>query len=329
MRKLLGVVAALLTLQVATPMTAQACACGGFVGDQKVRVGQETAIVALDQGKETVSMQFAADTTATRAAWVMPVPTKADVSLGDEKDFTYLDDFTKPEYRDVRTGSGVGGGNMAAAPPGGGVTVSQHTQIGPYTVAQLTGRTSADVAQWLTDNGFSLPPQLATGMTPYLDGGWSFAAVRLTAAQGGTLHGVLPPLRIAFDTADPVYPMRLSGLATTPQALRLYVLAPHKMDATSPAPNQEFQLYFAGRDDSRNTYVTRYDGQWGTPSVITQDVRITQSANDDPHREVVTRYVAGGTSGMSPEAWPWLAGAVVLLVLITAILLRARPRRRG
>ena len=60
-----GVVAALLVLEVATPMAAQACACGGFVGDQKVQVRQEKAIDDIEPGRETVTMQFAADTTAT------------------------------------------------------------------------------------------------------------------------------------------------------------------------------------------------------------------------------------------------------------------------
>lgn len=328
MRRLVGVLGALIALQVATPLAAQACGCGGFVGDQKVKVGQETAIVALDQGKETVTMQFAADTTATRAAWVMPVPAKADISIGDTEDFKYLDTFTQPEYTDVYGESrGVG----AAAPAGGGVTVTQHTQIGPYTVAQLGGGTSADVAHWLSDNGFSIPATLETGLRPYLDEGWSFAAVRLTASQNGTLSGVLPPVRVAFDFADPVYPMRLSALATTPQALRLYVLAPHRMDATSPAPDQPMKLYFAGRDDAKNRYVTRYDGQWSTPSVIKNDVQLTQSASDDPHREVVTRYRTGyKPAEVASPTWPWFAGGTVLLALIViALWYRSMRRLRG
>jgi uncharacterized protein DUF2330 len=332
MKKVVGVVAALLVLQVATPLTAQACACGGFVGDQKVQVRQETAIVDIEPGRETVTMQFAADTTATRAAWVMPVPGKADLTLGDATEFGYLDDFTKPEYHDVVDDSRaqVGRGNAAAAAPGGSaVSITQQVDIGPYSTVQLTGSDSSAVAQWLTQNGFTLPPALATGLNPYLAEGWSLTAVRLNATQG-TLRGLLPPLEIAFDTSTPVYPMRLSGLATTPQALRLYVLAGHRMDASSPVAGRNLQLFFAGRDDTRDLYVSRYDGQWNDPSVIKQDIELSQSATDDPHREVITVYVQSGSQMFDGfvDWWLWAAGVAVLLAVIAAVLITVIQRRR-
>jgi hypothetical protein len=333
MFKLLGTLLVVLALEVATPMAAQACACGGFVGDQKVQVKQETAIVSLTGGRETVTMQFAAETTATRAAWIMPVPAKADLSLGNADAFTYLDDFTKPEYRDVVDDSGPGDGRAAAAPPGSGVTVTEQTKIGPYEIAQLTGSDSAAVAAWLTQNGFTLPANLATGLQPYLAEGWSLTAIRLTGSDGGSLQGVLPPLQVSFATSTPVYPMRLSGQATTPQALRLYVLADHRMDASSPARGGgTFHMYFAGRDDARGTYVTRYDGQWSKPSMINEDIRLTQSATDDPHREVVVRHVQAAGKESPATSGPWLfIGGIVLLVVIVAgvlIIVGMRAKRR-
>jgi hypothetical protein len=328
MRRILITVATLLSLQVITPMAAQACACGGFVGDQKIQVRQETAIVELAPGKETVTMQFAAETTATKAAWVMPVPGKADLTLGNAEAFTYLDEFTKPEYRDVPLEGGGPGGDRAAgaAPAAAAVEVTQQVEIGPYEVAQLTGTDSTAVAQWLAQNGFTLPANLETGLRPYLTEGWSLTAVRLTAGQG-SLRGNLPPLRITFDTTKPVYPMRLSGQASSPQALRLYVLADHRMDATSPVQGRNLPLFFAGRDESRNTYVTRYDGQWTEPKVITQDILLTQSARDEPHREVVTRYVQGAVTESS-MTWLFVAGLAILAAIILIVLVTFAQRRR-
>jgi hypothetical protein len=319
MRRILITAATLLSLQVITPLAAQACACGGFVGDQKVQVKQETAIVELTPGRETVTMQFAAETTATKAAWVMPVPAKADLTLGDAGAFTYLDELTKPEYRDVPvSGSGTGGGDKAAAAPGAAaeVSVTQQVEIGPYEVAQLTGTDSSAVASWLTQNGFTLPANLETGLRPYLSEGWSLTAVRLTAGQGN-LRGTLPPLRITFDTASPVYPMRLSGQAD------------HRIDASSPVQGRNLQLFFAGRDSSRNTYVTRYDGQWTQPLLITQDIKFTQSARDDPHREIVTRYVpATGLTDQPGWTWLFVVGVALLAAIIIGVLLTFAQRRR-
>ncbi|MEV4317714.1 DUF2330 domain-containing protein [Actinocrispum sp. NPDC049592] len=328
MRSILVVASVVLSLVGVSPLAAQACACGGFVGDQKVQVRQETAIVELAPGRETVTMQFAAETTATRAAWVMPVPGPADLSLGNAEAFTYLADFTKPSYEDVRGPSGGGGAKAAAAAPGAAVEVTQQVDIGPYSTAQLTGTDSTAVAQWLSTNGFSLPPTLATGLAPYLSEGWSLTAVRLTAGQGN-LRGNLPPLKITFATSSPVYPMRLSGQATSPQALRLYVLADHRMDATSPVPGWTMDLYFAGRDTTRNTYVTRYDGTYPDPARITQDIKFTKAPTDNPHKTVLTRYVPNTGSEAPSMTWLFVAGiAVLIAILITGAITAYTHRRR-
>jgi hypothetical protein len=63
------------------------------VGDQKVCVQQETAIVELTSDIETVTMQFATETTettATKAAWVMPVPSTAEIAVCQPGIFNYL-----------------------------------------------------------------------------------------------------------------------------------------------------------------------------------------------------------------------------------------------
>lgn len=302
-------ITAVAAVQVATPLAAQACACGGFVGDQKVQVDREDAVVELADGRETVTMQFAATTKAQRAAWVMPVPAKADITLGDPRIFRELEQLTRAEYRrTTRKGDGVGG---AAAP--GSVTVLQQTKIGPYEVAQLAGNDPAAVTEWLRQNNFTLPQNLADGLRPYLAEGWSISAVRLSAEEGKYLDGMLPPIRLSFQTTKPVYPMRLSGLASTPQSLRLYVLADHRVD-TSGLP---MRLYFAGRDEARGKFVTRYDGSWPDPSRITADIQLATARTDDVYRTVIGDD--SGNSGFlglvdSDDGW----SMVMLIVLGTA-----------
>jgi hypothetical protein len=122
--------------------------------------------------------------------------------------------------------------------------------------------------------------------------------------------------------------MRLSGQASTPQALRLYVLADHRMDASSPVQGRNLQLFFAGRDSSRNTFVSRYDGQWTQPSMITQDILFTQSARDDAHREVVTRYVQGSSIPTSSWTWLFVAGIAVLAAIVIGVVIATAQRRR-
>ena len=278
-----------------------------------MQVNQEEAVVELADGRQTVTMQFTASTTAERAAWVMPVPTKADITLGDPKIFTELERLTRPEYRhSTRKGDGVGG---AAAP--GAVNVLEQTKIGPYEVAQLAGNDATAVAEWLRQNNFTLPQNLADGLKPYLDEGWSLAAMRLSGADGKSLRGLLPPIRLSFATNTYVYPMRLSGLAKTPQALRLYVLADHRIDATGLS----LQLYFAGRDETRGKFVTRYDATWPDPSRITSDIQLATARTDDPYRTVIGDSVSDQAMSFAPMVWSVIAMIVAGLAVLTVIIL--------
>ncbi|MFC7615616.1 DUF2330 domain-containing protein [Actinokineospora soli] len=317
------------------PGVSGACACGAFVADQKLRAQQETALVELDGRTESITLAVQASSTADQAAFLMPVPARAEFGLADGAIFTELDQLTRPtvEWREVVVdGDGAGG-----APPGSGATVVDHVEVGPYEVAQLAGTDSTAVADWLTDNDFTLPEALGDALDPYLDEGWLVVAVRL-APKSGSLDDGLPPMRLSFQTDSPVYPMRLSATAEYDQPLRLYVLADHRMDISNPAPGGgALDLVFAGqvradaaypllsRSLAAPRYLTRYDGEFA-PSRITDDVRITRAATDEPYRAtvVMTRYV----QSVWPTLLPLLAGVALLAVAVGGAVWRRR-RAKG
>lgn len=348
-------------LAVASPLAAQACGCGGFVADERVQVDQETAVVQLMPGHEVVSMQFSAETKATRAAWVMPVPKRASMELGDQALFDQLDELTAPEVRTVEVeedGNGADSGGAGAAPPSSKppVRVTDRVTLGPYEVAQLTGSDPKAVTKWLTDNGFTISAKLSGGLAEYLADDWQVVAVKMSASGSHSLGGVLPPLRVSFDAPDPVYPMRLSAGAATAQSLRLYVLADHKVTASSPAPAAgDLELYFAGVNDQakypavpatagKPTFVTRYDGSWPEPSEITDDIAFAQAPTDEPHKTVITqrkvvhREQRQRTDAVAGESDFWHSGTaltlgivVIALALVstaTGVVMLSR-RRRG
>ncbi|MBO0841087.1 MAG: DUF2330 domain-containing protein, partial [Sciscionella sp.] len=168
------------------------------------------------------------------------------------------------------------------------------------------------------------------------------------AGGGKTLQGELPPLTVAFDTTSPVYPMKLSALAEHPQSLRLYVLAAHKVSVAGPAPSTgDLTLSFAGRNDDsayphipdiggRPAFVTRYDGQWSTPSVITDDVHMTPTASDATYRQTVIEYVnddgtdtphSAQANGSAIAAWSAVGGVGVLLIAALWVLINRRRTR--
>lgn len=319
------------------PAPAQACGCGAFVGNELLTATQETALVQLTGGQETVTMNIVTDTAATDAAFVMPVPSRATFDLGDPAIFGELDSASRPkvEYVEVE----VDGDGSGAAPGAGAgdVVVTDRVTLGPYDVAQLTGTDAAAVGDWLQANGFQLSPELADGLTPYLADGWSVVAVRLTPEDDTGFDAGLPPMRVSFATDTPVYPMRLSALASNQQNLRLYVLADHRMDISNPTPNRaEASLTFAGwmepadLDGSPNLieaitssgqdrlFLTRYDDTMD-PEDITADIALAQAPTDETYRATVTetRYV---NRGDSMAGWATVAAIALPPILIFGLL---------
>ncbi len=341
--KLLVITLMALGLLGAGPGVAGACACGAVLADQRLQAIQETALVELTGATEAVTVNVATRTEATRAAFLMPVPSRARFELADAEVFAELDSVSRPriEYREVVVdGDGSGG-----AAPGGTdrVTVTDHTTVGPFEAAQLTGTDSAAVTEWLGDNDFELPGDLSAALTPYLAEGWLVVAVRLAPdTEGTTFADGLPSMRLTFDTETPVYPMRLSATAEYAQPLRLYVLADHRMDVSGPAPGgAEPELTYANWvrpaeladhpvlaemiDEPR--FLTRYDATFD-PAAITDDIHLTRAAADESYRGVVveTRYVTGTSTGTILLWLVSIAGGLAVLVLIG--LGRRRRHRR-
>jgi len=323
--RIAAVIALAVTMVGLNPAISGACACGAFVANDKLRAQQETALVELTGRTESITLSVQARSEATQAAFLMPVPARARFEVANGDLFTELDRISRPEVK-VRRVTADGDGSGGAPQSGSGATVVDHIEIGPYEVAQLAGTDATAVTRWLADNDFTLPTALGDALTPYLAGGWLVVAVRLAPTSGSLAEG-LPPMRLAFETDTPIYPMRLSATAADRQPLRLYVLADHRMDISNPAPEGNTpDLTFAGAvkpDPEYPTlsaaltgprFLTRYDGDFA-PAQITDDIRITRSATDEHHRAVVTvtQYVRS----------PWRALAVPLIVLVLALVVAA------
>lgn len=98
-RRVTVVVLALLALQVGSLVApAHACGCGALIpGDrQRVNVGREVSLVRWDGRQEQIVMSLQIGGDARQAAWIMPVPNRATVQLGDPGLFDELAAATAP-----------------------------------------------------------------------------------------------------------------------------------------------------------------------------------------------------------------------------------------
>lgn len=194
--RVLTVVLTLLGIQLGSLIApAYACGCGAMIpgARQRVSVGREESVVRWDGSSEQIVMSLTVDGDADQAAWVMPVPHRATVKLGDPALFTELRSATAPVHRDryhfwPQNGDWplvTGDGRSVGAPPGAGaaspgVGVVGRQKLGPFDVARLTATDPAALNGWLDTNGFAMPPRLEDALRPYVSRRWEYVAVRLT-----------------------------------------------------------------------------------------------------------------------------------------------------
>ncbi|RSS81143.1 DUF2330 domain-containing protein, partial [Streptomyces sp. WAC02707] len=143
-RRFLTAFVALLALQAGSLVApAYACGCGAMVPDasRRIGVGREESAVRWDGRTGTIVMRFRVHGDAERAARIMPVPSRADVSLGDPELFDRIDRLTAPERRDrpyswpreddwpFDTGHGDGAGAAPGAGAGVGVVGRERPEV--------------------------------------------------------------------------------------------------------------------------------------------------------------------------------------------------------
>lgn len=333
---------------VAGPTSAAvACACGGIATDpgSNAKVDDEAAVIWTDGRSERIDMTLSMTGDARSAAWLMPAPEQATLSVGATGVMARLDAAAAPKvvtrkrYR-LTVGFGESANESGGAPgSAASATVESHVRIGPFEVTTLSGTKAAGINDWLKANGFGPRNELLPMFQSYLDQGWRINAVKLAPAQAGSLGRTLPPLRMTFPAEKVVYPMKLSGAATVPQRVRIHLLAARRMEiGTQAAPSRPLRLDFSGPVPASTAGLQeglvegRGDKVWLTswsgtlpPRTITDDYDFkVASSNTGYQRQITqTRYVDIPMVGIMVGLL--LVGALVALALV---LLYSRQAKR-
>ncbi|MFE0672530.1 DUF2330 domain-containing protein [Streptomyces sp. NPDC058867] len=329
---------------------AHACGCGAVIpaAGQRVTVDREESLVRWDGRRQQTVLRLTVTGDAERAAWIMPVPSRATVRLGDPALFDALHALTAPVSREryhfwPQDGDWplVSGHDERSGPPPGGrggrpVGVVGRQRLGPFEVARLTATDPGALDGWLERNGFALPPRLPDTLRPYVERRWEYVAVRLSPERAGDrLDGDLDPLHLSFDAAEPVYPMRLSRLAPAPQSLGLYVLAAHRMEPASRIGGERPRVTYAGRVGDTSgplgelaagaPYLTAIGQEFPYPERISGDHLLRRAATDDPFRQVIHEDRLRTVAGV-PVWLPTAAGALAAGVAAVSAFLVRRSR---
>lgn len=235
--------------------------CAFFIAKPMAEMPGQQALIAYENGIQTLAIETRLTGQGTDCAWVVPLPARPEVSAASTGVFPSLRamclpaidryrEFTAPLVVLVIIGLVlmVTGGWRGIALVGfllllglvtlmptlvkvrsaggavAGVRVVDRKVVGAFEVVTLDASKGESLLGWLKENGFNVSERAGPVIEQYIKEGWCFVASKLYHEGGeeSTPH----PLVFRFPAKEPVYPMRLTGLQGGPLDLELYVFGP-------------------------------------------------------------------------------------------------------
>lgn len=234
--------------------------------DQRAQIPDQQALIAWRDGVETLAIETRFVGTGTDFAWVVPLPSVPEVSPATTGLFPTLRAITTPRLVDssgarglcwllgwllvlvwvIRLTGGwrgvllvtfvvVTGMIVILAPTLGtarggadvpGVAVHDRAIVGSYDTATISGKEGSALIAWLTSNGFATPTEAKPVIDDYAARGWCFVAAKLRRSESSDNPATPHPLVFKFNSATPIYPLRLTSVGSSGLGLELYVFGP-------------------------------------------------------------------------------------------------------
>jgi len=204
--------------------TMPASACGGLFC-QNIPVNQAAEQILFHQDGEyiTAMVRILYEGEAEDFSWVVPVPDTPELSTGADTFFDELNNSTQPVFTlnregdggcpiDFLDGGGTGGADVAtaSAEASGGVTIEQQLSVGPFDIQIVSSTNPDEMATWLVDNDYDLSSRGEELITPYVNDGMKFVAVKLRSGQSS---GSIQPLIMKYKSNKPMVPIKLTAVA--------------------------------------------------------------------------------------------------------------------
>jgi len=111
------------------------------------------------------------------------------------------------------------------------VAVKQREVVGAYDTVTLSARDPKALVAWLRGHEYAVPEGTDEVAADYVRDGWVFTAVRLRRDADSADTVRIQPLAFTFAAAEPVYPMRLTGVATGAVRVDLFIAGVRRAEA--------------------------------------------------------------------------------------------------
>lgn len=212
----------------------RADACGGTFcdGGNPMPIDQTGEDILFiqdgDQIEVHVRIQYTGE--AERFAWMVPLASIPEVSVGSEPLFVALGRATIPLWTTLRSYENP---NDVPPPSGGGAFVPSSDTgdepevvleevVGAFEVVVLAGGTAAEVLEFFTQNDYLFEPEAEPIIQQYLDEGFLITGIKLAGAAGvEAIH----PIVFRLTNDEPCVPIRLTAVAAEEDlGIRAYFL---------------------------------------------------------------------------------------------------------
>lgn len=243
-----GVALAAVLAQIATMAGPASAFCGFYVAKADTKLFNKSSKVVLARDGDQTAITMASDYQGKpdEFALVVPVPTfieKDQISVVDTKTLDHLDAYTAPrlvEYYDENPCEEIARVSMLAfasapqpmaaavpAPPTyPGVKVEARYDVAEYDVSILSAEQSDGLIQWLSDNGYRIPPGAEPVIGSYIKQNMHFFVAKVNVKRMNANGGAyLRPLQVRYRTNKFMLPLRLGTVNSSgPQDLIIYAL---------------------------------------------------------------------------------------------------------
>lgn len=231
----LGASAAAAAALLIVPATATAC--GGFFCNNLAPVNQsgESILFAVEDGMVEAHVQVVYSGPSESFAWIIPTPSRPEVGVGHAYPFTrmralmgsqtsiastvdgtcYQFPYCPSEDAGWGTADAASGDAFADAGGGGGVTVLEQSQTGPYDYVILQSSSVEPLFEWLAANDYDIPEVTMPFVEPYvlMEDDVHFVAFKLSKNRD---TGDIVPVVLRYASAEPMIPIQLTAIASTP-----------------------------------------------------------------------------------------------------------------
>ena len=176
----------------------------------------QKAVIFYDKGVETLVLSTSFQGNAADFAWIVPTPSKPEVSKGSDELFTSLQDLTGTDYRYTDTyGLGI---ESVGSTGEKSVTVVETKKIDYYDVTVLSATAKDALVTWLNDNKYDYPEAAGYILNSYIENNWYFVAMRINTESlewkgvaQQLREGHATPVILKFETKNIVYPLKISA----------------------------------------------------------------------------------------------------------------------